>query len=71
MLCYVYSHYQDQRTCDVIPPDAPSQKYYHLAHGTCIYRSDSGYSIYNPDTPNNDKKSLKVHNIYRQLMKKQ
>ena len=24
-LCYVYSHYRYQRTCDAIPPNAPSQ----------------------------------------------
>ena len=27
--CYVYSHYRYQHTCDVIPPNAPSQDVKH------------------------------------------
>ena len=42
-LCYVY--YKYQRTCDVIAPNAPSQQVGYFAHGTCIYRSESGCSI--------------------------
>ena len=49
-LCYVYSHYRYQRTCDVIPPNAllprgGALEYDHFAHGTCIIDPTVGVPI--------------------------